>query len=138
MEMYEADQIKPIQPITFFDAESIEEAFRFLQKGLHVGKVVVRMPEDPESLPSVPVPIPTVFRSEVSYLLTGGLGGLGQVIATWMVERGAKNLVFLSRSAENINVHGAFFNELKALGCSVQAFPPRDLPSGSSRSESDS
>lgn len=37
------------------------------------------------------------FRAEVSYLLVGGLGGLGRSIAMWMVENWAKHLIFLSR-----------------------------------------
>ena len=38
------------------------------------------------------------FRSDSLYLITGGLGGLGLKIANWMVERGARRLLLLSRS----------------------------------------
>jgi shikimate 5-dehydrogenase len=40
----------------------------------------------------------SLFRNDVSYLLAGGLGGLGRAIAQWMVENGAKKIVFLSRT----------------------------------------
>ena len=33
-----------------------------------------------------------------SYIISGGLGGLGLELAQWMVEHGAKKLVFTSRS----------------------------------------
>ena len=39
------------------------------------------------------------LRSDASYLVTGGLGGIGQVIAEWAVQKGAKHLVLLSRQA---------------------------------------
>jgi len=37
------------------------------------------------------------FRKENTYLITGGLGGLGLLVASWMVERGARHLVLLGR-----------------------------------------
>ncbi|HEU4324092.1 MAG TPA: beta-ketoacyl reductase, partial [Roseiflexaceae bacterium] len=42
---------------------------------------------------------PLAFRADSSYLLTGGLGGLGLAVARWMVERGARRLVLAGRSA---------------------------------------
>ncbi|WAN69217.1 SDR family NAD(P)-dependent oxidoreductase [Moorena producens JHB] len=39
------------------------------------------------------------FRDDASYLITGGLGGIGLLVARWMVERGAKHLVLLGRSS---------------------------------------
>lgn len=41
--------------------------------------------------------------SEATYVLAGGLGALGLDIANWMVECGAKHLVFLSRSGGSKN-----------------------------------
>lgn len=39
-----------------------------------------------------------VLRADGTYLITGGLGGLGLSTAKWMVEQGAKHLVLLGRS----------------------------------------
>lgn len=41
---------------------------------------------------------PPIFRSDASYLITGGLGALGLVTAKWLVKNGAKHLVLLGRS----------------------------------------
>ena len=41
---------------------------------------------------------PAAFRADASYLVTGGLGGLGLRVAQWMVARGARHLVLLGRS----------------------------------------
>ncbi|QQR41971.1 SDR family NAD(P)-dependent oxidoreductase [Myxococcus xanthus] len=41
----------------------------------------------------------TRLNPEASYLLTGGLGGLGLALAGWMVEQGARNLVLIGRGA---------------------------------------
>src|SRR5918997_1056019 len=41
---------------------------------------------------------PLPFRADASYLITGGLGGLGLEVARWMVRQGARRLVLLGRS----------------------------------------
>ena len=38
-------------------------------------------------------------RGDVSYLITGGLGGIGLAVARWLVERGARHLVLTGRTA---------------------------------------
>ena len=42
---------------------------------------------------------PLNFDAEATYLITGGLGGLGRAVATWLVEQGARHLVLMGRSA---------------------------------------
>jgi hypothetical protein len=39
------------------------------------------------------------FRGDASYLITGGLDGLGLLVAEWMVEHGARQLMLAGRSA---------------------------------------
>lgn len=43
---------------------------------------------------------PTV-QAEATYLITGGTGSLGQHLAGWLVEQGARNLVLTSRRGSN-------------------------------------
>lgn len=62
------------------------------------------------------------FRADACYVLVGGLGGLGRVIATWMVENGARSIMFLSRSAKEGPENTPFFDELRALECEVLPF----------------
>jgi len=87
-----------------------------------MGKIVLRMPLDPEELTGTSATSKLALRPDVSYLMIGGLGGLGQAISTWMAESGAKNLIFLSRSAGKTEAHKSYFKELETMGCSVQAF----------------
>lgn len=84
--------IRPI-PYTRFDASEIREALTFLQKAKHVGKIVVTMPE-PEMDGLIPM-----FNERSTYLITGGLGGIGMEVAKWMVGSGAKHVALVGRSA---------------------------------------
>ncbi|KAL7916747.1 putative polyketide synthase [Trichoderma velutinum] len=121
LDLYSRGLINPIKSIAAFEAGEIEKCFRHLQKGDHIGKAIVRIPADTSEIPSVPQSKAFTFNPEASYLLTGGLGGLGRSVATWAVERGATSLIFLSRSAGKGEHDQSFFEELRSLGCEVTA-----------------
>ena len=90
--------IKPIQPITTYPIAEIESAFRQLQSGKSMGKlVIVSNPEDQvrataNKLSNNPL------RSDATYIIVGGTGGLGRSMARWMSMKGARHIVLLSRS----------------------------------------
>ena len=76
------------------------------------------MPEDTGKIPSTSRYNPFKLDSNASYLLAGGLGGIGRSLAAWMVEQGARHLTFLSRSGGSPE-NDLFFAELKSMNCSV-------------------
>ncbi|KAL4875728.1 putative polyketide synthase [Aspergillus karnatakaensis] len=117
--LLESGQIRPIRPIKLFNAADALEAFRYMQKGVHMGKIILKMPESSSCLPNETSRRPIRFRSDASYLLIGGLGGIGQAVSRWMVEQGAKQFIFLSRSAGQSHEHQEFLHELEALGCNT-------------------
>jgi acyl transferase domain-containing protein/acyl carrier protein len=45
-----------------------------------------------------PAPPEGVVRPDATYLLTGGLGGIGLVLARWLVDNGARSLILVGRS----------------------------------------
>lgn len=123
MQLLEQGVIAPIRPMQTFDGANIEEAFRFMQQGKHIGKLVVSMPSDaPERLVSSDNAHrrPLELRGDASYLLVGGLGGLGRAISTWLAERGATNLIFMSPRAGQRPSDMALVKELAAMGCTTQ------------------
>jgi hypothetical protein len=98
---------------------NIHEAFRSLQRGLHIGKIVVKMPGTSERSLIAKSRRRAQFSPKLSYILVGGLGGVGRAIAIWMIEQGARNLTFLSRSAGSTIQDQSFRHELETLGCQV-------------------
>jgi hypothetical protein len=121
VDWYSQGLLKLPDPVTYFDAANVEQAFRHLQNAAHIGKVVVKMPEDDSQLESVPYSPPVTLDPEATYLLVGGSKGLGASLAPWLVEQGARNLTFLSRSAGISPETVALFEELRAMGCAVNA-----------------
>nr|VFJ48280.1 MAG: myxalamid-type polyketide synthase MxaB [Candidatus Kentron sp. FM] len=93
MRLFNAELLMPLRHRAFLIAEAIG-AFRYMQQARHIGKIVLTLPVDTADMePSAPV------RSDGSYLITGGLRGLGLEVAHWMVEQGAKHIVLTGRSA---------------------------------------
>ncbi|CAO1600411.1 hypothetical protein XANCAGTX0491_004101 [Xanthoria calcicola] len=97
--MVHEGQISPPEPVMELPYEDAQKAFRLLQMGKHTGKVVL-IPGKEDMVPVIPSKFRNtqLFDSTKTYLLVGGLGGLGRTLAEWMVRKGARSLAFLSRS----------------------------------------
>ncbi|KAF5126401.1 Highly reducing polyketide synthase sor1 [Metarhizium anisopliae] len=56
-----------------------------------------------------------ILDSTGTFLIAGGFGGLGRAIARWMVSRGARSLILLSRSGPKNNPNAlVLLDELRA------------------------
>ena len=119
--MYRQGHVTPIRPLLTYGPRDATEAFRVLQNADHIGKVVLKVPQADSTVTSVSSASAFTLDSKGSYVLAGGLGGLGKSIATWMVEHGARDLIFLSRSSGLKDSDQAFFKELESMGCTVSA-----------------
>lgn len=83
-------------PCRVFPVSEIADAFRSMADAGHIGKIAVSI-QDEQVRPEPPET--AVLRADGSYLITGGLGGLGLSVAQWMAERGARHLILVGRSA---------------------------------------
>lgn len=120
-EYYEQGLLGPIQQIKHYQSTEVVTAFRHLQHGSHIGKVVVSMTGAEAQLEAKPSAKSIEFDPEATYLLTGGLGGLGKSMSTWMIEHGARSLTFLSRSAGVSEDSKQAIRELESMGAEIQA-----------------
>ncbi|KAM5506985.1 Type I Iterative PKS [Microsporum canis] len=116
IKFYHEGHVKPIIS-NRFSAMNISEPFRYMQKAQHIGKLVVTMPENPDDLPVEACYHELKLRDDRAYLFVGGLGGLGRAVAAWLAEKGARHIVFLSRSAGSMPKDDPFIQELTALEC---------------------
>ena len=79
--------LKPLPHRTFSIYEAAT-AFRFMAQAKHIGKIVINQRAADQK---------AFIRSESTYLITGGTGGLGLSFARSFVAQGAKHLVLCSR-----------------------------------------
>ncbi|KAK4496779.1 hypothetical protein PRZ48_012762 [Zasmidium cellare] len=115
-------EIRAPEPIGVFGFDQMETAFRQLQSGQNMGKsVMVPKKEDPITvMPARPTRYR--FREDATYVLAGGMSGIGKSLAIWMASRGAKHLVSLSRSGEVNPELAAVAKLLREHGCQVRVF----------------
>ncbi|KAL9609780.1 MAG: hypothetical protein Q9167_005476 [Letrouitia subvulpina] len=67
-------------------------------------------------------PPENLFCGDSSYIVLGGLGGLGRYTLTWMVSKGAKHLVTLSRSGLRSKAAQETAETIEQLGAEIQVF----------------
>lgn len=97
----------------------------------HDGAGQETAPETPPETPPVPRLTPTpppspgpapLLRADRTYMIVGGLGGLGRAVARFLVEQGARDVLFFSRGAEAAAAADPdYIAELRQLGCAVTA-----------------
>jgi myxalamid-type polyketide synthase MxaE and MxaD len=104
-------------------AAKIADELQAAQEEDHVAwrgddRFVARLAARPDARPAAD---PVVFEADASYLITGGLGGLGKQVAAWMVDSGARDIVLLQRTGrDNLTPEQSTgVREIEALGARV-------------------
>ncbi|KAF7184331.1 hypothetical protein CNMCM7691_005083 [Aspergillus felis] len=116
------NKLRELYPITIYTYSEVEQAFRALQSGKVLGKIVVRASPD-DIVPVLPRANPSfTLDANATYLLAGGLGGIGRSIADMLQSHGARYLAFLSRSGDSKPEAQAFLKQLSRYGCTAKAY----------------
>lgn len=112
-------------PATVFSESQVEQAFRYIGSGKHIGKVVLKIRDEESTAVMKPATklvtaIPRSYMNpDKTYVLVGGLGGFGLELANWLVVRGAKNLVLTARSGITTGYQAACVSSWKQAGVNV-------------------
>jgi NADPH:quinone reductase-like Zn-dependent oxidoreductase/malonyl CoA-acyl carrier protein transacylase len=130
-------KIRPVTPVTTFPISDVESALKAQQSGRTLGKlVVVAKPTDIVKVSGLCYPhaervliqlqqaarskkVKPLLRPDATYILVGGTGGLGRSMARWMVAKGAKNIVLVSRSGSVTGRVKELVDDLGALGANI-------------------
>ncbi|MCP4655644.1 MAG: type I polyketide synthase, partial [bacterium] len=116
LERFEQGDFGPLRRRVFPVSQTVA-AFRHMARAEHIGKVVISM-HDPEVRIEPRAPSAVIER-QASYLISGGLGGLGLAVARWMTERGAGHLVLTGRRRPSAETQ-RMLDELEAGGTQVR------------------
>ncbi|AEW99624.1 type I polyketide synthase [Streptantibioticus cattleyicolor] len=105
MELFQRGALTPL-PATVFDVRDAPEAFRFMGRAGHTGKIVLTVdpPTDPEA----------------AVVITGGTGDLGARLARHLAAGGARHLVLVSRRGPDAPGADRLAAELRAAGATVE------------------
>ena len=122
VELLREGVLRPL-PYRAFDAADVVDAFRHMQQSRHIGKIVVTYGYGaPAAQPAQPEAAGQLQLSpEETWLVTGGLSGFGLRTAEWLAERGARNLVLVSRRGPREAETLAAVAQLEQRGVRVMA-----------------
>ncbi|KAI0835530.1 ketoacyl-synt-domain-containing protein [Hypoxylon sp. FL0890] len=107
-----------------YDYSDLAAAFEALEANEVGGPICCRRPaSDPVPiLPQPPRPTSDYLHEDATYILSGGLGGLGIEIAKLLAANGAKHIVFLSRSGATSELAKSCLDLLRNRGTEVQVY----------------
>jgi phthiocerol/phenolphthiocerol synthesis type-I polyketide synthase C len=117
--LFAQGELAPL-PLTLFSMSRAAEAFHHMAQAKHIGKIVLsalapnEIPACVQPRPDAPLAVPNA-----SYLITGGLGGLGLLTAEWLAKQGAEHLVLTGRSASLSAAARSAIGRLEAQGVHV-------------------
>ncbi|XP_022831800.1 fatty acid synthase-like [Spodoptera litura] len=118
-----------VKPLTYctFKANEVENAFRYMAAGKHIGKVIVKIREEERNthpVRSIPIPIDAVPRyichEDRVYVVVGGLGGFGLELADWLIIRGARKILLNSRRGISNGYQSSRLRAWESYGADVQ------------------
>jgi NADPH:quinone reductase-like Zn-dependent oxidoreductase/acyl carrier protein len=90
VKQFERGSLRPLHHRAFA-LEEAPAAFRYMLRRENIGKIVF-------SVPTASASSAAPGRREGTWVVTGGTGGIGSRVAAWLVERGARSVLVISRS----------------------------------------
>ncbi|KAI0008226.1 hypothetical protein F4779DRAFT_642004 [Xylariaceae sp. FL0662B] len=116
-------EIQNPNPLHVYPVSKVEQAFRDLMSGKSIGRAIISVDGSDVVPKHLMERRSWTFDGNASYLLAGGLGGLGRAVMKWMAERGAKYLIVPSRSSGSSTAAAETISKLTEQG--VHVFTPK-------------
>ncbi|KAJ8132109.1 hypothetical protein O1611_g1520 [Lasiodiplodia mahajangana] len=120
LELRAAGQVRGPTPSHIYPVGEVEKAFRFMQSGKHTGRIMIARTENDRVTKHLVHKSTWLFNPHASYVVVGGFGGLGRAMLEWMVRKGARNLLVLSRSGASSPAASDLVATLKGQGIHIE------------------
>ncbi len=114
-----AEGVLPVPHTTHYPISEAAAAVRVVGGAGHTGKVVLDIPHQGQTRAVLPPEQVRVFRPDGSYIVTGGLGGLGIFLAGEMAAAGCGRIVLNGRSAPSLEALQAI-DRLRGTGVDIR------------------
>ncbi|GLA60097.1 hypothetical protein AtubIFM54640_011528 [Aspergillus tubingensis] len=120
IDMFCRRELRSVRPLHIHDVGEVENVLRLLQMGKSMGKFVLEVTPDSQVQATLKTRPSFHMDANSTFVLAGGLGGIGRATARWMAERGARNLILLSRFGPRSNSAVEMINDLRKMGVRVE------------------
>ncbi|CAI6333724.1 unnamed protein product [Periconia digitata] len=106
-------------PVAKFSVSRVVEAFQHVSDGKN--HAVINLKPGDEITLTRNTKSKLHLDPNATYVISGGTGGIGRSMTRWCAERGARNLILLSRSGAKSEVAQELVSSLTAQGVNVEA-----------------
>lgn len=115
-------KLKVIAPVTVYDYSDLGQVFRLMSDGRNSGEIVLKLTS--KSVVNAALQKRSSFTLDLkgSYVLVGGLGGLGRAMALYLAEHGAKHMALISRSGATKSESREVLQELHSKNVNAIAY----------------
>ncbi|KAF7155878.1 hypothetical protein CNMCM5623_008758 [Aspergillus felis] len=118
MRMFRAGHIRGSNALATYSISDMLGALNALESEDMDSIVISVQPEDVVKV-ITPKPQAALLHPDASYILVGGLGGIGRATALWMADNGARTLIFINRSGLSSEAAQETARDLKKKGVRV-------------------
>ncbi|PKX89349.1 putative polyketide synthase [Aspergillus novofumigatus IBT 16806] len=115
MRMFRAGHIRGSNASAAYSISDMLDALNALRSKDLDSIIIAAKPEDLVKV-IVPKPQAALLHPDASYILVGGLGGIGRATALWMADNGARTLIFVNRSGPSSQAAQETARDLKQKG----------------------
>ncbi|KUL89300.1 hypothetical protein ZTR_03817 [Talaromyces verruculosus] len=120
-QLIEAGHVPPVEERTVYTYDKIKDVFAQMRSARHLGKVILSNGEGQDYVAPVQTALQKpAIRSNVSYLIVGGLRGVCGRFAISLARWGARNLVVMSRSGLGDDKSQTVIEACRRLGCAIE------------------
>ncbi|CAH0024877.1 unnamed protein product [Clonostachys rhizophaga] len=119
IDLYRKHEIAPLGPLNIVNISDLNKAILRFDDEIGSGKTVISYEPSETPLTILPSLKTTALDAAATYLLVGCLGGLGRSLTAWMMEKGARNFSFLSRSGADAPAAARLISDLETAGARV-------------------
>ncbi|KAH7309684.1 fatty acid synthase [Stachybotrys elegans] len=118
--LYREGSVSPLQPLNVINIADLNKVITGFTDDIGTGKTIISYEPSETALSILPSVETTAFSPDATYLLVGCLGGLGRSLTAWMMEKGARNFCFLSRSGAGAPQAARLVVDLEIAGATVE------------------
>ncbi|KAK8124331.1 uncharacterized protein PG998_000090 [Apiospora kogelbergensis] len=120
MQLWSDQDIQAVYPVVTYPIDEMESATRRIKRHSHTGKaVVIPAPDAQVQVVTRPKREARLNEPDSTYMIVGGLGGIGLALAEWMMQRGARHILIVSRRAASHPEAEALVRRGRERGCAV-------------------
>ncbi|KAJ8066800.1 hypothetical protein OCU04_004187 [Sclerotinia nivalis] len=120
IDMFKNNTLHLPRPFVIHNLSEVEEVFKIIKDGTFAEKIVLEVTPDTYVQATLDSGAGFQLDHHATYVIAGGFGGIGRATVRWMVGRGARNLILLSRSGPRTNAAYKLLEEIQSQGVRVE------------------